>query len=221
RGSRGHFRTPPLMRVLLIAYEFPPSPSPQSLRWAYLSRELVALGHEVHVLTADADQYTPGLPALPDELHVHRTFAGPVRGALALHRKYRERHPRKGAGGTASAPGPAGLGLPAPPPRSWKLRLVEFVQAVGAFVYYPDLRGEWRYWGRRALRRLIEELGPDVVIASHEPAVTLELALALGRERRWIADLGDPVLAPYTPRRRRERSRRIERKVCSQAAAIT
>src|SRR5690606_37156346 len=47
RGSRGHFRTPPLMRVLLIAYEFPPSPSPQSLRWAYLSRELVALGHYV------------------------------------------------------------------------------------------------------------------------------------------------------------------------------
>ena len=64
-------------------------------------------------------------------------------------------------------------------------------------------------------------LDPDVVIASHEPATTLELALGLGRERRWIADLGDPVLAPYTPGRRQGRSRRIERKVCSQAAAIT
>ena len=37
------------MRFLLIAYEFPPSPSPQSLRWAYLVRELIALGHQVKV----------------------------------------------------------------------------------------------------------------------------------------------------------------------------
>ncbi len=210
------------MRVLLIAYEFPPSPSPQSLRWAYLSRELVALGHEVHVLTADADQRTPGLPALPEGLRVHRTFAGPVRGTLALHQKYRQRHPRRAPARASAdaAPTPA-AGLPTAQRRSWKLRLVEFVQAVGAFVYFPDLRGEWRYWGRRALRRLVEELDPDVVIASHEPATTLELALGLGRERRWIADLGDPVLAPYTPGRRQGRSRRIERKVCSQAAAIT
>ena len=41
------------LRILLIAYEFPPSPSPQSLRWAYLANRLVAAGHDVHVLAPD------------------------------------------------------------------------------------------------------------------------------------------------------------------------
>ena len=35
------------MRILLIAYEFPPSPSPQSLRWTYLVRELDRLTREL------------------------------------------------------------------------------------------------------------------------------------------------------------------------------
>lgn len=209
------------MRILLVAYEFLPSASPQSLRWAYLVRELATAGHEVHVLTADTDQPGPGLPVLPDTVRIHRTFAGAVRGALALHQRYRRRHPRKDRPATdpgASAPDAPQVG--AARPRSWKLRLVGFVQAVGGFVHFPDLRGEWRYWGRRALRRLVDEIDPEVVIASHEPATTLELALGLRRDRPWIADLGDPVLAPYTPPRWRRRARRIERKVCIRAAAI-
>lgn len=209
------------MRVLLIAYEFLPSASPQSLRWGYLVRELSAAGHEVHVLTADAEQDAPGLPAIPDTIRVHRTFAGPIRGTLALHQKYRRRHPRKTRPGTGASAAPADAPLAAVAQRrSWKLRLVEIVQAVGAVVHFPDLRGEWRYWGRRALRRLVDEIDPDVVIASHEPATTLELALGLRRDRAWIADLGDPVLAPYTPRRWHGRARSIERKVCRRAAAI-
>ena len=67
------------MRLLLIAYEFPPSPSPQSLRWTYLVRELALQGHEVHVLTADLGGTTPGLPPLPDSVRVHRTFPGLLR----------------------------------------------------------------------------------------------------------------------------------------------
>lgn len=209
------------MRVLLVAYEFLPSASPQSLRWAYLVRELAARGHEVHVLTADTDQHAPGLPALPDGVRIHRTFAGIVRGTLALHQKYRRRHPRKAQPTTDEGAVSAGTPrMTVVRGRSWKLRLVECVQAMGAFVHFPDLRGEWRYWGRRALRRLVNEIDPDVVIASHEPATTLELALGLRHERPWIADLGDPVLAPYTPRRWQGRARRLERMVCSRAAAV-
>ena len=72
------------MRLLLIAYEFPPSPSPQSLRWAYFARELDALGHEVHVLAPDFGGETPGLPVLPRGVVVHRCFAGPFRGRRRL-----------------------------------------------------------------------------------------------------------------------------------------
>lgn len=207
------------MRLLLIAYEFPPSPSPQSLRWAYLARELHALGHEVHVLTADLGGQTPGLPRLPDGVVVHRCFAGPLRGLLAARRKQRER-----SQGARQENPAAGTGAPQPlrPPRNWKQRISEAVQAAAAFVHFPDIRGEWRPWARRALERLLDDVRPDVVLSSHEPATTLELGL-LARRRGlpWVADLGDPVLAGYTPRRWRGRARRLERETCEQADLVT
>lgn len=215
------------MRLLLIAYEFPPSPSPQSLRWTYLVRELALQGHDVHVLTVDLGGETPGLPELRGSVRIHRTFPGMLRGALALHREYRQRNPRK----PAPTPTPALAPTSAPastapvtalrPPRNWKQRVSEAVQAVAGMLHFPDIRGEWRRHGRRALRRLLVELRPDLVISSHEPATTLELGLAVGRAGiPWVADLGDPVLAPYTPRRWRARSRRLERAVFRQAAHV-
>src|SRR5690606_32512551 len=220
---RRHHGNAALMRLLLIAYEFPPSPSPQSLRWTYLVRELALQGHEVHVLTVDLGGETPGLPELPDSVRIHRTFPGPLRGALALHRDYRLRNPRKTA--PASSPASA-MQSTAPvtalrPPRNWKQRVSEAVQALAGVLHFPDIRGEWRRHGRRALRRLLAELQPDLVISSHEPATTLELGLDVRRAGiPWVADLGDPVLAPYTPRRWRPRSQRLERAVFRHAAHV-
>src|SRR5690606_752008 len=166
RGTARRCRNPgdvALMRLLLIAYEFPPSPSPQSLRWTYLVRELALQGHEVHVLTADLGGTTPGLPPLPDSVRVQRTFPGLLRGALAMHRDYRQRNPRKPASPPATDATPAGDASPTPltalrPPRNWKQRLSEAVQAAAAMLHFPDIRGEWRRHGRRALRRLLVEL---------------------------------------------------------------
>jgi len=79
------------LRLLVVAYEFPPSPSPQSLRWSYLTRELVALGHDVHVLAPDHPADGLGLPAIPPGLTVHRCFAGPLMGFLAARARRRRR----------------------------------------------------------------------------------------------------------------------------------
>jgi len=208
------------MRLLLIAYEFPPSPSPQSLRWTYLVRELATLGHEVHVLTVDLGGDTPGLPDLPAGVRVHRTFPGILRGALAMHREYRKRHPREPRD-TDGADADAPLPTPLRPPRNWKQRISEWVQAVAGQLNYPDIRGEWRRHGRRELKRLLATLHPDAVISSHEPATTLELGLSIRDARLpWIVDLGDPVLAPYTPRRWRRRALRLEQAVFRHAAHV-
>lgn len=211
------------MRLLLIAYEFPPSPSPQSLRWAYLARELHLLGHEVHVLTADLGGETPGLPKLPPEIQVHRTYPGPVRGMLAWLRKRRQRKIEAGlVPDDTSGPDSHPLAAAIRPPRNWKQRISESVQTAAQHVHYPDIRGEWRYWGRRGLVRLLPTLAPDVVISSHEPATTIELALSTRRQGvRWVADIGDPVLAAYTPTRWRRRAERIERAMCEKAELLT
>jgi len=203
------------MRILLIAYEFPPSPSPQSLRWAYLTRELAALGHEVHVLTPDIGPSTDSWPLLPQTVRIHRTFAGPFRGLLAARQAQKLR---------GHAPGES-IASPfidaAPTAVNWKYRLVQVAQRVLARWLFPDERGEWRPWARRRLDRLLQELSPAVVIASHEPATSLELGLMARRQGfPLIADLGDPVLAPYTPPRWHGKSSALERQVCEQADRV-
>lgn len=214
------------MRLLLIAYEFPPSPSPQSLRWTYLARELSVLGHEVHVLTVDLGGETPGLPSLPDSIHVHRTFPGLLRGALSARRAYRARRagtPAQAVPVSGSEPPPHADAPAAPlrPPRGWKQRLSERIQSIAAWVYFPDIRGEWRPRGSKALRDLMAKVDPDLVISSHEPATTLELGLLAARHGKpWVADLGDPVLAPYTPPRWRQCASALEAATCRAADAI-
>lgn len=222
------------MKILLIAYEFAPSPSPQSLRWIYLCAELARLGHEVHVLAPDlAWDYGDGLPVLPESVQVHRCFAGPVngygawRGRKRLRAQDRPQAPvRPAANGDAAAPRVAeelnwkgllwhaGIDL-----KRWVFRsLSRFL----AWVVFPDIRGEWEFWARRHLRRLLKTLRPDVVVSSHEPATTLRLGLLARRAGfPWVADIGDPVSAPYTPSRWRRKAMRLEAEVCRRADRIT
>lgn len=124
------------MRILLIAYEFPPSASPQSLRWAYLARELAHKGHDLHVLTIDLGGQTPGLPELPDSITIHRTYAGPFRGLFAMRRKLRAR--RRVATETSAAPLPASTSTNL---HGWKRLLSERVQTLLARIVFPDARG--------------------------------------------------------------------------------
>ena len=225
-------------RILLLAYEFPPSPSPQSLRWVYFARELALLGNEVHVLAPRLPRQSGGLPELPDSVKVHRCFAGPVMGLLA----WRDRRRVEALQGTAGADGADGDGnpghssgdrAPTPPEElnwkgrlwhaglNWKGRLFYGFQSLLGWLLFPDQRGEWRPWARRRLVGLLAEIRPDVVISSHEPATTLELGLLARRAGfPWIVDIGDPVLAPYTPRRWRRRSLRLEREACRGAGHV-
>ena len=217
------------LRILLIAYEFPPSPSPQSLRWAYLSNRLAAMGHEMHVLAPDIGGSMEGLPDPGPGVQIHRTRPGPVRGLLA--RLARKRSPTPASAvvpakaGThersGSTPAPsASVELPAAESATlnWRGRLLERVKQVASWFVFPDLRGEWTRPARRALAELLHRVDPDVVVSSHEPASTLALGLeAKRRGFRWVADLGDPVLTSYTRRRWRGRAHALEKAVMREA----
>lgn len=223
------------MRVLLIAYDFPPIPSPQSLRWAYLVRELSRLGHEVRVLSADLPGYGPGgLPEVPESVAVHRVHPG----LLSAGRRLRLCRVCKGVpserAGVSARPSVA-----TPFERlNWKGRLVNRVKSspfgdpVGGILrairkmastgLFPDYRAEWAFWAKGEFHRILRDFVPDVVITSHEPAFTLPLGAAAKRRGfRWVADLGDPVAAAYTPTRWRNRAMQLEREVCRHADLIT
>lgn len=215
------------MRILLVAYDFPPTPSPQALRWAYLVRELAWAGHEVHVLAPDVNGYGAGqLPELPPSVVLHRSSAGPVTGLLvARQRANSQRFEPASAsdGGTTMAdvdtqPHAARLA----PALNWKGRAFKRMSAFLSWNLYPDLRAEWRLPARRVLSRLLREMRPDVVITSHEPPVSIPLGLYARRKGfKWVADLGDPVLAPYTPDRWRDKAMRLERALCDKADLVT
>lgn len=225
------------MRLLIVAWDFPPVPSPQAIRWTYLARELALAGHEVHVLAPDLGTGGPGgLPELPTSVVVHRVFPGPLAGFLASRLR---RHPPAPVDDTIADQAVAtkaelnwkgrirrGVekyirrhfvhGL------NWKGHLMEIAKAIEAWVLFPDARTEWLPWARKRLDALLNEVRPDAVITSHEPANTLHLGMhARERGYPWVADLGDPVLAPYTPRRWRRRAHSLERATCARANLVT
>lgn len=205
------------LKILLVAYEFPPSASPQSLRWAYLVRELVRAGHEVHVLAPDVRIRASDLLDLVSGSVIHRVYPGPCAGLAAWCGRLLAR-----AGGASARPGVSvTLKGPARPGLNWKGRLsLGFKKAAGFFLF-PDIRAEWNPWARRRLRQLLPVLSPDVVISSHEPASTVAIGrVAHAQGYPWVVDFGDPLLSPYTPRRWRRRAFRLERFVMKEADAV-
>ena len=208
----------PNMRILLVAYDYPPLNSPQAIRWYYLSRELAHLGVEMHVLAPDLSARDGNSLAVPAGVTVHRCNAGGMAGWLA--RRQRARQPTTAAAlpqsdvAKAQHVGPSTL--------NWKGRLHQRLERYVGHWVYPDSRGQWRASAGAALEGLVDSIKPDVLICSHEPAVTLQLGLQVaGRVRVWLADLGDPVLAEYTARRWRRRAGELEARVCRAATLIS
>lgn len=193
------------MRILLIAYEFPPFIAAQSLRWFYLSDELARRGIEVHVLC-------PALPALPDYPvrlydHVipHRVWPGPYMG---FSQRLASRALRKPVGSDTTHP------------VLWAV--YRLTRRVLDQVLYPDLRTEWYPFAQSKLRSLLTRYHFDALISSYEPGVDILLGLWAKKHfsQRWVIDLGDPILTPYTPVWRRSLDRRFERFVLRRADRI-
>lgn len=224
------------MRLLLIAYDFPPVPSPQSLRWAYLARELACAGHEIHVLAPDlVGPEASGLPELPAQIVIHRVFPGPLTGFVVSRQRKRTK-PVDDETAYLRGPSIAALNWKgrlrerieqcvhrrSPHGLNWKGHVLEVSKSIQAWFLFPDARSEWLPWARKRLNSVLEAVQPDAVVTSHEPANTIQLGLqARARGYHWVADLGDPVLAPYTPWRWRRRAHALERAVCRCANLVT
>lgn len=213
------------MRILLIAYEFPPGPSPQSLRWARLAGELAQRGVDVHVLSVQRGGERVRLD-VPARVVVHRTPAGAASGLVAWLRSRQEsetgRSQPASSPGNPAAPSTFPLADDLAGELNWKGRLVAGLDRVAGKFTFPDPFGQWELSARLRLRGLLCELQPDVVVSSHEPATTLRLGrIAKQAGFPWLADLGDPVLSVGTPRRWRRLAERVEAWTCRHADHVT
>lgn len=202
------------MRILLLAHAYPPLATPQALRWHYFTRELARRGHDVHVLAPELVVNASEAIAVPAGVTVHRCLPGGLSGRIARHRRNRQRD-HDDAGALASSAAARGNGR-----LNWKGRIHRSLDNGLGYFMYPDSSAEWLPPARELLARLMRRLRPEALISSHEPAGVLQLALEARGDTPWIADLGDPVLAAYTPARWRRRARALEARVCAQANRV-
>lgn len=203
------------MKVLLFAYDFPPVLSAQSLRWYYLCDELARLGVKIDILAPkllDIWGFTPGFNK---NIRIIRSFPGPFIGLSGWLASRKSRKLDR-----ASADQPTSIVQRGNPPSIEQL--YRLVRRILDKILFPDVRTEWLPFAWRKARLMHATEHYDLIISSHEPGVDLLLGLRAHRAWRipWIADLADPLIAPYTPRWRSWLDRYLEQRVCKTADSI-
>ncbi|MDS4019332.1 MAG: glycosyltransferase [Candidatus Competibacter sp.] len=197
------------MRILVIAYEFPPIIAAQSLRWFYLTEELARLGVEVHVLCPEFSALEAFPFAFNNKVTVHRTWPGPYVALSQSLAKKIDRSSSKWATDVIQGP-------------SLPQKIYQSIRKFLDNLLFPDLRTEWYFFAKKSLRSLLNSYQFDALISSYEPGVDLLLGLWAQKKYgvKWIVDLGDPILAPYTPRWRRKIDSWFEKRVLERAERI-
>lgn len=208
-----------MKRILLVAYNFPPLISPQSLRWLYLCRALSSGGYEVDVLTIRMPSaFSDMMEEIPSGTGTYRTFPGPFYALTFAHstegRQLRE--------GTAGEPPQGVPGPPAP-----LVALHGFLARMLNAILVPDAYIEWLPFAMARGARLLREKRHDVIISSSEPRACHVVGCLLSRKSGlpWIADYGDPWIYPVPlhrePSLKVRLVARLEARLMRTVAAVT
>ncbi len=201
------------MRILIVSYAFPPYNDIGHVRVGKTAKYLARFGHDVRVLTANDQPYTPSLPVEIPEEQVERTpWLNVNRPAELLF------------GGRRAV---ADRGLVA---RGTVRPLVESIRWIYRHAYkqwvgFPDDYIGWFPFAVRAGSRLMQAWHPDVLYASAMPYTSLLVAAWLARrfQTPWVAELRDLWVDFHRYRFgsvRRRLEEVLERRVLSSASAL-
>jgi hypothetical protein len=205
------------MRVLIVAFAFPPSNVIGAVRVGKLARYLDHRKYEVRVLTTDIGKDRSFPLEIPEERVLYTDYRERKAWLDFLIRRLRRRSaaPVNAIGNASSAQGGALK-------RSrWQMLRRHYY----GLIHIPDMRSNWLKTAIPAGSRLIEEWRPDVIFASAPPYTGLIVANRLGRafDIPWIADFRDLwVDNPYysAPAWRRPVDAALERMTLRSAAAL-
>lgn len=175
-------------RIFLIAYNFPPLISPQSLRWFYIVRELFARGYDIDVLTIRLpERFKELLDDIPEDVKVHRIFSGPF---YYLTFKFSRESIRKNEREDTISINKLFW-------RSLSFAHLKVYNTLNSFLL-PDIYSEWLPFAIKAEQKLIKRNKYSVIITSSEPRVCHIVGYYLKKKSgiSWIADYGDPWIYP-------------------------
>lgn len=203
-------------RILLIAYNFPPLISPQSLRWFYLVKELSKQGFIIDVLTIRMPEvFKDLLDELTENVNPIRTFPGPF---YYLTYKYsREKALSKDNEPDAN------------PSIYWRLVSKVYYWTFRSLnkLLIPDIYSEWFPFAIVKGLELNKKKRYDLILSSSEPRICHVVGYLLKKKTGfpWIADYGDPWIYPIpthtVPEYKRKIIEKIESKILKSVDAIT
>jgi glycosyltransferase involved in cell wall biosynthesis len=205
------------MKVLIIAFAFPPANVVGALRVGKLARYLDRVGHDLRVLTTDVSDDRSLPLEIPRERVIYTDyrerrnlldfFARPFRACPVANLAHSNERGQKPSG-TATSP------------------LRSFVRRqYYSMLHIPDMRASWIDTAVPSGRRLMEQWRPEIIFASAPPYTGLIVASRLARAFHvpWVADFRDLwVDNPYyaEPTWRRPIDAAIERSTLRSAAGL-
>jgi glycosyltransferase involved in cell wall biosynthesis len=198
-------------RLLVVVYDYPPSPSVAAVRWSTMTKYLAEMGYSITVVASDAF----GKPAVPDPVHVVRPRSLETSWPLSRPSTF---NPRVGWAPAAVREVRRLLRaqsydclITSSPPES--AHLVGLMLGSGRPAWVADFRDGWcfepytvrfRKKGALAVDRWLERrvaLAADFTVGVTRP-IAEDLAQRLGARSRWIpngwdsAAIGDKGAAP-------------------------
>ncbi len=199
------------MKILLIAYSFPPFIDAQSFRWYYLSNALAELGIEIDVITIKHPIEDKTSWDLHKNIRIFRIYPGPIE-FFALRAKR-----NIGVDGEGNKEIRKSVKFKIMKSSYWGIR-----NFVGNLLP-GDIRTEWFPFAIKFIKENIDIKKYDYLITSHEPWIDSLLGLYFKKrdaQIRWIADFGDPYVAPYTPRHKLWFEKYFEKWIYENASAL-
>lgn len=199
------------IRAFIIAYSFPPFDDAQAIRWFYLANCLGQLGMEIDVLTVKHPRENDPLWRFHPNVHIWRIYPGPIED-LSLNTKH-----RIGVEGAQNRVLRQSVKFKVMKSCYWYLR-----NFMGG-ILPGDVRTEWFPYATRMISKTLQNRKYHCIITSHEPWVDSLLGLYIKKKHpglRWIADFGDPYVAPYTPRHKVWLEKRLETLIYRNADAL-
>lgn len=199
------------MKILLIAYSFPPFQDAQSLRWYYLTNALAELDVKIDVISIKHPYEDKDLWYFHKNINIFRVYPGFIE-SLALKMKKNigvddigNKEIRKTA----------------------KFKIMKSLywgaRNFTGNLLPGDIRTEWFPFAARYIKGNISINDYDYIITSHEPWVDSLLGLHLkkkNKKTKWIADFGDPYVVPYIPRHKLWFENYFERSIYENADAL-
>lgn len=173
------------MRILIVAFWFPPSNVVGAIRVGKLARYLGRRGHDLRVLTTDIGEDRSLPLEIPKEQVIYTDYRQREDWLPLLVRSFRRRPPAaSGATGEVSLTGGRA---------SSKSPWDALRRHYHGLMHIPDLRSDWIKTAVPAGKRLIQKWKPDIIFASAPPFTGLIVTSRLSRafDIPWIADFRD------------------------------